>query len=133
MVQTRAHATPLAGVGDKKIVSALTTVGAGKAVSSDAAFEIAAKGVLDIGRRRRGAGLRSERQPGLEVRWNCGIQKRELGMTALIALGADRHTVDGANLDTKSMHSGVSKSLTHSASRAENPLRERIASCQHTS
>ena len=45
------HATTFAGVGDQKIVLALVAVGAGEAVGEDAAFEIAAEGSLDMGRR----------------------------------------------------------------------------------
>jgi hypothetical protein len=40
-----------AGVGDREIMLTLVAVGASEAVGEDAAFEIAAKGPFDMGRR----------------------------------------------------------------------------------
>ena len=48
-----AHATAFAGKGDQEVVFALVTVGSGKAVGKNAAFEIAAKCLLDMRGRRR--------------------------------------------------------------------------------
>ncbi len=56
---------------------ALIAVGAGKAVSEDAAFEIAAKGALDIGGRRLVELSGRAFQPGFEM-----------GLDGAIALGA---------------------------------------------
>ena len=38
-----------AGEGDKEVVPAVVTASAGKAVGKDAAFEVFAKGLLDVG------------------------------------------------------------------------------------
>ena len=46
-----AHATTFAGVRDQKIVLTLVAAGASKTVRENAAFESAAKGALDMGRR----------------------------------------------------------------------------------
>lgn len=47
------HAATLAGVGDQEIVLALVAVSSGETVGENAAFEIAAKCPLDIGRPSR--------------------------------------------------------------------------------
>ena len=44
-----AHATAFAGKGHKVVVAAVVTPGSGKAVGKDAAFQIFAKGLADIG------------------------------------------------------------------------------------
>ena len=43
-----AHASALAGIGDEIVVSAVITLGPGKAVGKDAAFEVLAKYLADI-------------------------------------------------------------------------------------
>ena len=48
-VARRAHATAFAGIGDEIVVTAIVTPGSGKAVRKDAAFQIFAKGLADIG------------------------------------------------------------------------------------
>jgi len=48
-VAGRAHAAPFAGEGDQEVVPALVAMGAGEAVSENAAVEIAAKGLLNMG------------------------------------------------------------------------------------
>ena len=44
-----ADATAFAGIGDEIVVSTIVTPGAGKAVGKDAAFEVFAKGLADVG------------------------------------------------------------------------------------
>jgi hypothetical protein len=83
---------------------ALIAVGAGKTVSEDAAFEIAAKGALDIGGRRLVELSGRAFQPGFEVRLDGAIPQRPLGTAALITPGAWRGTFDRTfelGLDTK--------------------------------
>ena len=62
-----AHATTLAGVGEEEIVLALVAVGAGESMRKDAAFEIAAEGSLDMGRRCFTVLAAGLLQPGFEV------------------------------------------------------------------
>lgn len=82
-----AHATALAGVGDQEIVLALVTVGVGEAVSKDGAFEIAAEGPLEMGRRCFTVLAAGELQLGFEVGLDDAIPQRPLGRAALVALG----------------------------------------------
>ena len=44
-----ADATAFAGIGDKIVVAAIVTPGPGKAVGKDAALQILAKGLADVG------------------------------------------------------------------------------------
>lgn len=76
---------------------ALVTVGAGKAVRQDAAFEIAAKGTLDMGGRRFIEFPGREFQPGFEVRLNRAVPQRLFGTATLIALCAGRGTFGCGN------------------------------------
>jgi hypothetical protein len=89
------HATTFAGVGDQKIVLALVAVGAGEAVGEDAAFEIAAEGSLDMGRRCFTVLAAGELQPGFEVGLDDAIPQRPLGTAALVALGCGRGALSG--------------------------------------
>ena len=89
------HATTFAGVGDQKIVLALVAVGAGEAVGEDAAFEIAAEGSLDMGRRCFTVLAAGEFQPGFEVGLDDAIPQRPLGTAALVALGCGRGALSG--------------------------------------
>ena len=59
-----AHATTFAGVGDQKIVPALVAVRSGESMRKDAAFESAAEGSLDMGRRCFTVLAAGEFQPG---------------------------------------------------------------------
>ena len=90
-----AHATALAGVGDQEIVLALVAVGAGESMRKDAAFEIAAEGSLDMGRRCFTVLAAGELQPGFEVGLDDAIPQRPLGTAALVALGCGRGALSG--------------------------------------
>ena len=75
-------------------MAAFVAMGAGKAVGKDAAAEIAAKGPLNVCRRRLIALPGRECQSGFEVRLNGAIPERFLGSAALVALGLRRDTFD---------------------------------------
>ena len=70
------------------------TKSAGKAMSEDSTFEIAAKGLFDVGRRCGVIQPGSERQPGLEVGLDGAIPQRVFGTAALIAPGAGGRRLD---------------------------------------
>ncbi|MFS8086516.1 MAG: hypothetical protein ACMG6H_12860 [Acidobacteriota bacterium] len=72
----------------------------GEAMSEDAAFEIAAKSLFDVGRRRGVIRPGSEGQPGLEVGLDGAIPQRVFGAMALIAASAGRHRFDGGRRGT---------------------------------
>ncbi len=74
---------------------ALVAVGAGEAVSKDAAFEIAAEGSLDMGRRCFTVLAAGEFQPGFEVGLDDAIPQRPLRTAALVALGCGRGALSG--------------------------------------
>jgi len=80
--------------GDEEIAAALIAVSAGKAVSQNAANEIAAKCLLNI----RGCGFitlpRRERQSSFEVGLDDVVPERFLGSATLIALCLRRDTFD---------------------------------------
>ena len=78
VLQGGAHATALAGVGDQEIVLALVAVGAGEAMRKDAAFEIAAEGSLDMGRRCFTVLAAGELQPGFEVGLDDAIRTAQV-------------------------------------------------------
>jgi len=65
-------------------VLALIAISAGKTMSQNAAFEIAAKSALDIGGRGFIEMLRRVFQPGFEMSLNRAIPQRPLGTAALI-------------------------------------------------
>ena len=88
-----AHTTALAGVRDQEIVLALVAVDSGEAVSKDAAFEIAAEGSLDMGRRCFTVLAAGEFQPGFVV--DNAIPQRLLGTAAGLALGCGRGALSG--------------------------------------
>ena len=90
-----AHTTALAGVGDQEIELALVAVGASKTMREDAAFEIAAEGSLDMGRRCFTVLSAGELQPGFEVGLDDAIPQRPLGTAALVALGCGRGALSG--------------------------------------
>lgn len=80
------HTTALAGERHEEVVAAIVTADAGKAVRKNAAFEVFAKGLLDIQRRRMVVTLAVELtgtgqlQPGLEVISDCAAQQGLLGV-----------------------------------------------------
>ena len=84
------HATTFTGVGDQEIVLTLVAVSSGEAVGEDAAFEIATKGALDMGRRCFTVLAAGEFQPGFEVGLDDAIPQRLLGTATLVALGCGR-------------------------------------------
>ena len=63
-------------------------------MSEDAAFEVAAKGVFDVGRRCGVIRPGRKRQPGLEVGLDGAIPQRLFGTAALVAPGAGRRRFD---------------------------------------
>jgi len=81
-------------LGDQEVVFALVTVGSGKAVRQNSAFEIAAKCLLDMRGRRRIALPGRERQPSLEVCLDCAVPQRPFWAAALVAPGAWYGTFD---------------------------------------
>jgi hypothetical protein len=68
--------------------------GPGKTTAEDAAFEIAAKSLFDIGRRCRLVRLGREGQPSLEVRLDGALPQRVFGTAALITAGAGGRRLD---------------------------------------
>ena len=84
----------MAGKGNQEVVPARSAMGARKAIRKDAAFEITAKGLLDIGRRCRRVGLGRERQPRLEVCLDKAIPQGVFGMVTLITPGAGGRRFD---------------------------------------
>jgi hypothetical protein len=62
-----ADTTAFAGIGDKIVVAAVITPGSGKAVGKDAAFEVFAKRLADVGLGGVVAGM-GQSQRGLGVR-----------------------------------------------------------------
>ncbi len=80
------HTTALAGERHEEVVAAIVTVDAGKAVSKNAAFEVFAKGLLDLHSRGRVVTLAVELtgtgqlQPGLKVISDCAAQQGLLGV-----------------------------------------------------
>ena len=88
-----ADAPALAGEGYEVVVSAIVAPGSGKAVREDAAFQIFAKGLADIGLWRvvvalpvelAGAG---QLKPGLEVLGNGLVEQRALWMARVVEFG----------------------------------------------
>lgn len=77
-----AYATTFAGVGNQEIVLALVAVRSGESMCKDAAFEIAAKCALDMGRRCFTVLAAGELQPGFEVGLDDAIPQRPLGTAA---------------------------------------------------
>ena len=90
-----AYATTFAGVGNQEIVLALVAVRSGESMCKDAAFEIAAKCALDMGRRCFTVLAAGELQPGFEVGLDDAIPQRPLGTAALVALGCGRGALSG--------------------------------------
>ena len=75
-----ADTAALAGVGNEKIVAALGTTGAGKAVGEDAAVEIAPEFPLGYRRSASPEPVISKRQPGRQVRLHGAIEQCALGL-----------------------------------------------------
>ena len=88
-----ADATAFAGEGDQKVVPAVVTPDAGKAVGKDAAFEVFAESLLYVGCRGVVVALAvklscaGELKPGLEVFGNRAIQQGALGMAGVVGFG----------------------------------------------
>ena len=88
-----AHATAFAGKGHKVVVAAVVTPGSGKAVGKDAAFQIFAKGLADIGPGAVVVALAVELagtgkfMPSLEVLGYGLVQQSPLGVARVVGLG----------------------------------------------
>ena len=90
-----AHATTLAGVGDQEIVLTLVAVSTCKTMRENSAFEVSAKGAIDMGRRCFTILSAGEFQPGIEVDMVNAIHKCVFGTVALVALGCRRGALSG--------------------------------------
>jgi hypothetical protein len=85
--------TALARPGNEKIVTALGTPGAGKAMRENAAFEIAAELAFDMGWAGSAlAAVAGEFEPGGEVRLHGAIEHGTLGPATAIDGSASRGT-----------------------------------------
>jgi hypothetical protein len=82
------------GESNHEVVPARRATGPGKTTTEDSTFEIAAKRLLDIGRRCRRVRLGREGQPSLEVGLDGALPQRVFGTAALIAPGARRRRFD---------------------------------------
>src|SRR5512143_306256 len=88
-VAGRTHAPALARVGDQEVVPALATPGAGETLGKDAAFEVAAKFALDVGRHRTARRtVTREFEPGRQVALHGAIEQCALGLAAAVERGA---------------------------------------------
>jgi hypothetical protein len=96
-----AHAPAFAGIGDEVVVPAVTSASAGKAVCKDAAFQIFAKRLADIGLWRVVGTLRVELartgqiKPSLEMLGCCLVAQRALRVARIVESGF------GARLPTR--------------------------------
>ena len=92
-VARRADSTALAGEGDKEVVPTVCAACAGKAMRKDAALQIFAKRLADVGPWRVVVALTVELagtyqlKPGLEVLGNSAVQQRMLGVARVVGLG----------------------------------------------
>ena len=88
-----ADATALAGIGHEVVMPAVVTPSAGKAVGEDAAFQVFAKGLADIGLGAVVVALAvelacaGERVPGLKVFGNRLVEKGALRVARVVELG----------------------------------------------
>jgi hypothetical protein len=88
-----AHATAFAEIGDEVVVPAIVTPSSGKAVGKDAAFQIFAKGLADIGLGGVVVALAVELagtgqlKPGLELLGNRLVQQSPIGVARVLELG----------------------------------------------
>jgi hypothetical protein len=88
-VAGRTHPPALTRVGYRQVVTALATAGTGKAVGENAAFEVAAKFALDVGRHRSARRtVTREFEPGRQVALHGAIEQCAFWLAAAIARGA---------------------------------------------
>jgi hypothetical protein len=87
-----ADATAFAGIGHEVVVPAIVTPGSGKAMCKDAAFQILAKGLADIGLGRVVVALAVELtatgqlKPGLEMFGYGFVKQRALRVARVVEL-----------------------------------------------
>ena len=80
----RTDATPFAGVGDDKVVTAVRAAGSGETVGEDAAFEVAAEFAFGQCRGMAATAAVVQRQPGGEVRLDDAIENRTFGLAPVV-------------------------------------------------
>ena len=102
-----AHPAPLAGEGDQIVVRAALTPHPRKTVGKDAALQVFAKRLFDIGRwcvvlplfiELPGA---RQRKPGLQMSGNGAVQHRALGVARVVELGSGRRRRAGGRLGVR--------------------------------
>ena len=135
-----AHTTAFAGEGHKEVVPAVVTAGAGKAVGKDAAFEVFAKGLLDVGGWRVVVALAVELagtcqlKPGLEVLGHCAVQQGLLGVAGVVELGFGlaRRVEAGVlvRMRLRVLRRGAWGSATASVAPHDTVVTSSIAPCQ---
>ena len=91
----RAHAPTLAGIGDDKVVAAVSTAGAGEAVGQYAAFEVAAEFAFDECWRAPPRRVVVEFQPGRQMALHGSVEQRALGLPAAIGGSSGRYAGGG--------------------------------------
>ena len=95
-VARRADSTAFAREGDKIVVSAVVTTGAGKAMRKDAAFQIFAKRQADIDlwcvvlTLAVELACAGQLKPGLEILGDGFVEQGSLGMTWVVEFGFGR-------------------------------------------
>ena len=88
-----ADATAFAGIGDEVVMTTIVTPGSGKAMGKDAAFQILAKRLADIGLGGVVVALAVEltgtgkRMPGLEVFGYGLVEQSALGVAWVVEFG----------------------------------------------
>jgi hypothetical protein len=80
----RADATPFAGVGDDRIVTAVRAAGSGETVGEDAAFEVAAEFAFGQCRGMAATAAVVQRQPGGEVRLDDAVENCAFGLAPVV-------------------------------------------------
>jgi hypothetical protein len=105
------YSPALAGEGHQKVVPAVATASAGKAVGEDAAFQILLEGLAYIGLGAVVVALpvklacAGQLKPGLVMLGHCLVQQRALGVARVLALG-----LTGGGMGTVQTHSIVQTS-----------------------
>ncbi len=80
----RTDATPFAGVGDDKVVTAVRAAGTGETVGKDAAFEVTAEFAFGQCRGMAATAAVVQRQPGGEVRLDDAVENRTFGLAPVV-------------------------------------------------